>query len=95
MRKTPPPWSGRSISWPVAVWHWGPWSSAISSRFALRELRVQSGGRPLRVLYAFDPQRDAVLILGGDKTGADRWYVANVPRAEKIWEQYLSEQDAR
>jgi len=44
-----------------------PYSSEIKgSRFALRELRVQSRGRPLRILYAFDPKRRAFLLLGGD-----------------------------
>ena len=48
-----------------------PHSSGIaSSRHRhLRELRVQHRGRPLRVLYAFDSRRVALLLLGGDKTG--------------------------
>ncbi|HEX4497430.1 MAG TPA: type II toxin-antitoxin system RelE/ParE family toxin [Thermoanaerobaculia bacterium] len=67
-----------------------PHSSALGgSRYALRELRVQSSGRPLRIVYAFDPQRQAVLILGGDKTGDDRFYAWMIPRAETIWERYL------
>lgn len=67
-----------------------PYSSALGgSRFPLRELRVQSSGRPLRIFYAFDPRRQAVLILGGDKTGDDRFYGWAIPRAEAIWEQYL------
>jgi hypothetical protein len=40
----------------------------------MRELRVQHQGRPYRVLYAFDPRRAAILLIGGDKTGNDRWY---------------------
>jgi len=48
----------------------------------LRELRVQHGGRPYRVLYAFDPRRCALLLIGGDKTGQDRWYEDHVPMAE-------------
>lgn len=67
-----------------------PYSSALSgSRYALRELRVQSQGRPLRIVYAFDPQRQAVLILGGDKTGDDRFYAWAIPKADAIWCQYL------
>jgi hypothetical protein len=67
-----------------------PYSSALEgSRHALRELRVQSSGRPLRIVYAFDPRRQAVLILGGDKTGDDRFYAWAIPRAEAIWEEYL------
>ena len=69
-----------------------PYSSDIKgARFALRELRVQSGGRSIRVLYAFDPARSALLLIGGDKTGNDRWYVENVPRAEHIFEELLKE----
>ncbi|MEE9263533.1 MAG: type II toxin-antitoxin system RelE/ParE family toxin [Vicinamibacteria bacterium] len=52
-----------------------PYSSGIrESRFPLRELRVQSRGRPIRVFYAFDPWRQAVLLIAGDKTGDDRFY---------------------
>jgi hypothetical protein len=40
----------------------------------MRELRVQSGGRSLRVFYAFDPTRSAILIIGGDKTRDNRFY---------------------
>lgn len=69
-----------------------PYSSAIKgSPMALRELRVQSGGRPLRVFYAFDPIRQAVLLLGGDKTGDNRFYETMVPQAERVWAQYLKE----
>src|SRR5689334_10901196 len=74
----------------VALGH--PRSSAIKeATFALRELRIQSNGRPLRVFYAFDPARNAVLILGGDKTGDDRFYIRMVPQAERIWKEYLNE----
>lgn len=69
-----------------------PYSSAITtSRYPLRELRIQSGGRPLRVFYAFDPLRQAVLLLGGDKTGDNRFYARMIPRVEIIWEQYLQD----
>lgn len=44
-----------------------------------RELRTQSGGRPLRTLYAFNPLRTAILLIGGDKTGDDIWYERFVP----------------
>ena len=49
------------------------------------------GGHPYRILYAFDPVRNALLILGGDKTGNDRWYQEYVPKAEKIYARYLKE----
>ena len=69
-----------------------PRSSAIQgAKHPLRELRVQSGGRPLRVLYVFDPKRQAVLLVGGDKTGRDRFYEEMIPLAERVYEEYLRE----
>src|SRR5574339_59587 len=68
-----------------------PYSSDVqSSRHGpMRELRVQHKGRPYRVLYAFDPRRTAILLLGGDKTGDDRWYEEQVPVADKLYDEYL------
>ena len=73
-----------------------PYSSAIKeSRFSLLELRVQSRGGPIRVFYAFDPWRQAVLLLAADKTGDERFYKTFVAKAEAIWEQYLTEEETR
>jgi hypothetical protein len=64
------------------------------SRFKnMRELRCQHQGRPYRVLYAFDPRRTAMLLIGGDKTGKPRWYEEFIPRAEEIYEHRLKEID--
>jgi hypothetical protein len=41
------------------------------------------------VLYAFDPRRAAILLLGGDKTGDDRWYEKNVPVADDRYDEHL------
>jgi len=70
-----------------------PYSSGIRrSRYShLRELRIQHEGRPYRVLYAFDPRRTAILLLGGTKKGDDRWYEVNVPLAEKLYATHLEE----
>lgn len=68
-----------------------PYSSEIKGSQAIRELRAQSGRHRLRVFYAFDPLRRAVLLLGGDKTGNDRFYEKFVPRAEQLWFEYLSD----
>ena len=57
----------------------------------LKELRIQHEGRPYRALFIFDPQRNAVLLIGGDKTGNDRWDEQFVPVAEKIYANYLVE----
>jgi hypothetical protein len=68
-----------------------PQSSTIeTSRYAhMRELRVQHAGKPLRMLYAFDPRRAAILLLGGDKTGDARWYEVHVPRADRLYADHL------
>ena len=55
----------------------------------MRELRVQHEGRPYRVLYAFDPRRSAILLIGGDKTGDVRWYETQVPVADRLYDAHL------
>lgn len=69
-----------------------PFSSGIEgSKFShLRELRIQHAGEPYRVLYAFDPKRCAILLIGGKKTGNDRWYEKNIPVAEQLYEEHLN-----
>jgi hypothetical protein len=56
----------------------------------MRELRVQHRGRPYRVLYAFDPRRAAILLIGGDKTGNVRWYEDHVPLADRLYDEHLA-----
>jgi hypothetical protein len=56
----------------------------------LKELRPRGGF--LRCLFAFDPRRIAILLLGGDKR--DRWadwYRDAIPEAERLYEAYLAE----
>lgn len=57
----------------------------------LKELRVQHGGKPIRILFVFDPRRVGYLILGGDKTGNSDWYREFIRRAEKIYARHLIE----
>lgn len=64
-------------------------ASRIKKFSHMRELRIQHEGRPYRVLYAFDPIRVALLLLGGDKTGDERWYEKMVPKADAIYEEHL------
>ena len=67
-------------------------SKVTTSRYPqMRELRTQSGGRPLRTLYAFNPLRTAVLLIGGDKSGDGRWYNKFVPIADHLFEEHLKE----
>ena len=70
-----------------------PYSSGIngSRHGRMRELRVQHQGEPYRILYVFDPRRIAVLLLGGNKTGDDRWYEENIPTADRLYDQLLEE----
>jgi hypothetical protein len=68
-----------------------PFSSQVKSlKFPeMRELRAQAGGDPLRLLYAFDSRRTAILLVAGDKTGDDRWYETNVPIADRLFAEHL------
>ena len=68
-----------------------PYRTGIQgSKFShVRDLRIQHDGRPYRVLYAFNPSRAALLLLGGDKTGDSRWYEKMVPKADAIYEEHL------
>jgi hypothetical protein len=43
------------------------------------------------VLYAFDPRRTAILLVGGDKTGNKRWYKVNIPIADRLYDEHLEE----
>ena len=57
----------------------------------MRELRVQVGGRPVRVFYAFDPRRVAILLIGGDKTGKSDFYTRLIPIADRLYDEHLVE----
>ncbi len=55
----------------------------------LKELRVQYQGEPWRVLFAFDPKRQAILLVGGCKQGNKRWYNDAITLAEKRYQRHL------
>lgn len=55
----------------------------------LKELRVQHKTEPIRILFAFDPKQQAVIILGGSKQADKRWYDTNIPIAERMFFEYL------
>ena len=57
----------------------------------MRELPVQSGGRPVRIFYAFDPRRSAILLIGGDKSGTKRFYETMIPVADRLYDEYIEE----
>lgn len=57
----------------------------------MKELRAAHGGA-LRVLLMFDPRRQVVLLLGGDKSGEwNAWYEWAVPLADDLYDDYLDE----
>lgn len=71
-----------------------PYTSAINgSRHGggLRELRVQSRGRPLRVFYRFDRRRNAVVLCGGSKAGVKQaiYYEEAIAVADAAWDHWL------
>lgn len=55
----------------------------------MKELIVQHAGRPYRVLFALDPRRCVILLIGGDKTGNKRWYEEYVPVADRLYDEHL------
>jgi len=57
----------------------------------MKELRTQIQGRPLRTLYAFDPRRCAILLIGGDKTGDNRFYEKMIPLADRLYDDHLQD----
>ena len=73
------------------------YSSGIngSRHSRMRELRVQHKGNPYRILYVFDPRRVAVLLLGGSKIGNKRWYKEKVPKADRLYDEWLKSQQMK
>lgn len=64
---------------------------STSRHHNMKELRVSRAGA-LRVLFAFDPRRHAILLLGGDKSGHwSRWYARAVPEADRLYDAHIAE----
>ena len=55
----------------------------------MKELRIQYQGDPWRLLFAFDPNRAAVLLVGGNKRGEKRWYEKHIRVADKRFKRHL------
>ncbi|MDV6277706.1 type II toxin-antitoxin system RelE/ParE family toxin [Rhodococcus erythropolis] len=57
----------------------------------MKELRPGSSGRSeLRVLFAFDPHRKAILLIAGDKSGQwTKWYKTNIPIADDRFDTHI------
>ncbi|UCH24869.1 MAG: type II toxin-antitoxin system RelE/ParE family toxin [Trueperaceae bacterium] len=56
----------------------------------LEELRVKHRGKPYRILFAFDPNREALLLIGCIKSGDTRWYKRMIPIAEEIFQRHVA-----
>ena len=62
------------------------------SRFRnMKELRPSSSGASeIRILFAFDPVRRAILLIGGDKRGRwKKWYEEAIPEADRLYQEHL------
>ncbi len=59
----------------------------------MKELRFDGGGGVWRIAFAFDPKRQAILLVGGDKGGADqrRFYKRLIAIADKRFDEHLAE----
>jgi hypothetical protein len=55
----------------------------------MKELRTQHEGRPLRTLFAFDPRRRAILLIGGVTSGDGRFYERMIPLADDLYDAHL------
>jgi len=64
---------------------------AVKLQHATKAWASVCGGRPIRVFYAFDPRRTAILLIGGDKTGDDRFYDKYVPIADGLYDEHIEE----
>jgi hypothetical protein len=42
-------------------------------------------------LYAFDPRRNAILLIGGNKTGNNRWYETYIAIADRVYDEHLQQ----
>ena len=56
----------------------------------LKELRVQSNGRPFRIFFLFDSKKNIVLLTGGNKQNDKSFYKRKILESEKIYKEYFS-----
>ncbi len=59
----------------------------------MKELRIQYKGEPWRILFAFDPKRRSILLVGGNKQGDKRWYDKNIKVADDRFAKHLKEME--
>lgn len=69
-----------------------PYADSVygSKHSNLKELRIKMGRKEFRILFALDPNRVAILLVGGDKAGDKRWYKTFIERADAAFDQHLA-----
>lgn len=70
-----------------------PWADTVygSGYSNMKELRVQSGGDPFRLFFAFDPRRRGIVLCAGCKRGLDkRFYSVMIPVADREFTRHLN-----
>lgn len=60
---------------------------------SMKELRLGSAGKSeIRILFVFDPNRQAIMLVGGDKQNKwSKWYKTAIPEAEDRYEAWLKQ----
>ncbi|ORM74812.1 addiction module toxin RelE [Pantoea wallisii] len=61
----------------------------------MKELRLQHAGRPIRIFYAFDAARKAIVLCAGDKRGDKQFYQRMIALADQIFTQHLAQTEER
>jgi hypothetical protein len=63
----------------------------------MKELRASSKDQVLRIAFAFDPRRSAILLIGGDKSGVSqkRFYKQLIAKADDLYDSHLAAIGAR
>jgi|SRR5690242_12938237 hypothetical protein len=58
----------------------------------MKELRPASAGTTeIRLIFAFDPEREAIFLVAGDKSGNwEGWYQEAIPLADKRYGEHLT-----
>ncbi|KJZ10019.1 MULTISPECIES: type II toxin-antitoxin system RelE/ParE family toxin [unclassified Halomonas] len=69
-----------------------PYADTVSGSIHrnMKELRIQSQGKPLRAFFAFDPQRTGILLCAGDKSGNKRFYAEMIAIADREYTAHLN-----
>ncbi|MEW6184979.1 MAG: type II toxin-antitoxin system RelE/ParE family toxin [Thermodesulfobacteriota bacterium] len=68
-----------------------PWVDSIqkSRHQNMKELRVQNKQRLFRIFFAFDPRKEVILLIGGDKRGDKRFFQKMIPLADRLYDKHL------